>query len=41
VPVSSNRLVVRESAQQAKIGDVFKVHDFNYIFKVIEQVAKL
>ena len=27
--------------ERAKIADIFKIHDFNYILKVMEEMAKL
>lgn len=36
-----NGLQVRESAQEACLGDILKVHDFNYIQKAMEKIAHL
>jgi acetoin utilization deacetylase AcuC-like enzyme len=33
-------LVLREQAQEVCIGDVFKVHDFNYILKLMNEIKK-
>lgn len=34
-------LHIQDSVKEACVGDIFKVHDFNYIMKVIEQVKQL
>lgn len=34
-------LIVKDEVQEASIADVFKVHDFNYILKVIKFIKKL
>lgn len=33
-------LSVKDSVKEACIADIFKVHDFNYIIKIIEYVKK-
>jgi hypothetical protein len=34
-------LKIRDAAQEAPIADIFKVHDFNYIMKVIQHVKTM
>jgi hypothetical protein len=35
-------LIIKDTvSQEASIGDILKVHDFNYIFKVIQHIKKL
>jgi hypothetical protein len=36
-----NGLKLKESANEAYIADILKVHDFNYIHKVIEKIGLL
>ena len=32
---------MRDASSEACVGDIFKIHDFNYILKVIQQSRKL
>lgn len=33
-----SNLQLQESSEEAQIGDIFRVHDFNYILKVIKHM---
>ena len=38
---SNGSYIVQNKAQQAPLADVFRVHDYNYLMKVLEMTNKL
>lgn len=37
----SSSYVIQKEAQEVKVGDIYRVHDYNYLMKVMEISKKL